>query len=379
MEYQGRAAIAPETEDWRHLREIINGVAGVHDNQTDENNIQRIAKAIEAGSINACYLKVDFGNGKFHFAGGAIEFPTVFTKRHGDGFAHYPAIYCEDTYVSNVYSTRFRAITNTGLGGYFIQQRIKHAFVAETSVLTPRSFPAARISETALDNIRMANILKKIGGVVWTENESAVLEINENMFAQQTGWDDVPVKTEDFFFRPHSEAPVFQPHIFMTSWKNLRTGQQIVATFTEAISTFSGKPIVRVQLTSRGGCPSEMLARNILGALLSAGRDEILNRFWFYDPINLRHAMSSIKIHVVNEPILASALKSMGARNRMLGAHKLAPVTVNFDNLPEGLSNLAHRPSAPFEHIEQEKDGNGYMPWLNPALHCRPNVSAFYA
>ena len=340
----------PIEHQW--LRNLIEGDAKAHGAIVSESSFNKVVNAICAKKIQACFLTVAWDDGEPQYAGGAIEIPSILTEWTGNGFAHYPAVYSEDTYVLPELSAKFRAKTKTdvspngrGLGTCFTQERIRLSVSGNPKDLSFGCVSRARISENSVDNIPMLNILKKLGATIEAK-EGTILELNRSP-TLATVRQDVLVTTENLCLVTNEKGLVPQSNVFLTCWAGDNGAQQIVASFTEAISTFTGKPVIRVQFTSNGFLPEIKNLEHVLDALLSAGRKEILRKGWLSNN-RVAALFPNMRIHALNEPQIISTLKKMGANTRRLGSHPMVPVIANFTRIPDNVVHFEALPARPF-------------------------------
>jgi hypothetical protein len=327
------------------LREFIEESAKVHDTDISDEGFNNVIAALAANKIQAYFLIVGWENCQPQFAGGAIQYPTVITEWNGNSFEYYPAIYYEDTYVLPELSAEYRArISKTkaadrvGLGTYFRRERIKFSVTPEDGGAPFGMISRGLIGECSSDNAPSIHSLKKLRAVLG-DAENAVLQLNDipSTFIGRRG----ATLTTYGLSSPLVDAAA-RSNVFVTKWSSGDGEQQLAATFTEAISTFNGEPVVRVQLASNGYLPHEESLKDILSALIVAGRTEIIERQWLIKSRNITDPLSAMLIHVHGPlevaPILkriTSAFAEMGASQRLLGPHRMLPLIANFGDIQD--------------------------------------------
>lgn len=239
--------------------------------------------------------------------------------------------------------------------------------------------PKGRVAEYAIRSAAMTKILNGYGAALDDNQKCPVLQVENLTPAMKNRW-QFQVSVEGL---ASDKAGLNPSHsIFVANWDN-----KIAASFTEAISTFTGDPIVRVQLTSNGSVPKQEILKDVLSSLLVAGHNEISERRWgmtgnrpitqsplisidgsqqevlngllsLNKVIVLRprhrvkdlgpvfgHKVPTMRIHAPNEPEMVAALQSLGAQVRMLGPHPMYPATMDFkDTHIEGLTMPPSKP-----------------------------------
>jgi hypothetical protein len=192
----------------------------------------------------------------------------------------------------------------------------------------------------------MVRLLTSLGAALGQESQGTILQLDG--FPSELADRErirIPVLTEAL---GRYEGDIIS-NVFVTSWSG-NQGERIVASFTEAISTFSGQPIVRVQFTSNGQLPNREILKDALASLVMAGRTEISARKHLSNTNvwNLDDARMVMRIHALNEPEIGLALKEIGAKPRMIGIHPMLPVMTNFKNTPKNVLGFAIPIATPF-------------------------------
>ncbi|MEJ0061675.1 MAG: hypothetical protein WDO70_00350 [Alphaproteobacteria bacterium] len=379
------------------LEHIIGHEAAVHEAAFQSQHFHKILKASEKGEINVLFLMAAMHTCLPKLAGAAIELPTVITKWQGNEFKHYPAIYGEDTCVLPEFSKTFREKTagalypnGLGLGTWFAKERIEGSVSGRSGFAPLGMVSQGRVCEYSGHNGPMIGLLNKFGATT-APDASAVLELDGLTPTMKSRW-QVPVDTEAL--ADQNGKPL--DNIFVTRWSGESGKQQIAASFTKTISTFTGDPIVRVQLTSNGNLPNGDMLQNVLSSLLAAGHDEIRERKWAIagelksvasnrSPIipllasrqqqmaallsagrdeilsrrigmdDLSHifggAVPTMRIHALRKPEIVAALKDLGAQPRILGPHVMLPAIMDFANMPQEALNFDLPPARPLNTV----------------------------
>jgi hypothetical protein len=135
----------------------------------------------------------------------------------------------------------------------------------------------------------------------------------------------------------HSKKPC--PNNFAVRWSSADDGQEIVGIYTRTVSTFTGEPIVRLQLTSNGNLPDGDMLKEVMASMLSAGRAEISTRGWglpIGEPVPaLGGSIPVIRIHASQEPEIVQALIKMGAEDRKCGAKTMVAAVMGTETIPD--------------------------------------------
>jgi hypothetical protein len=314
-----------------------------------------VANKIQAYSLDVSWDDCAWENCNRFTAGGATEFLSVITVWDGKKFNHYPATHGEDTYVSPELSSEFRQRTTDAshpngarLGTYFVHERIRLA-VAQNLGLTPYGMISrGRVGEYSAHSTAMIKMFNNMGATMGSQDKGNILQLNGFPESLRKRF-PVDIQTEGLGVHLGD----FQPNIFVTNWSG-KNGEKIVASFTEAISTFNGQPIVRVQFTTNQRLPDNETLKDALASLIMAGRAEILERKrkslgndWMLDDEHM-----IMRIHALNEPIIGLALQEMGANVRTIGIkpneHPMLPLITDFNNIPRGLLDFEIPQAIPF-------------------------------
>ena len=316
----------------------------------------KLHRAVKTAKVDAWCPRVD---GKP--AGASIEFPSILTqwdaaKRE---FTYYAAIYGEDTSVFADTSKAVRERTKSagnpkgiGLGTFFEKERIRHWVENATKEAPFGLVPVARIGEYSPHSAAMISIFTKLGAKLGTEKHG-IKEVDGHSIVPK--WPvDVEIKG---FQSPDGKS---LNHIFATEWKSRDGSQQISASFTEGISTFTGNPVVRVQIMSNGNLPDKAMLKDVLDSLLVAGQTEIDKREWGQSNQS-RAASPTVNLGGSSKELQMSAFAVAGEETairqkpndappslmrihsfeddivdvlpgspRLLGSHAMRPVNINF-------------------------------------------------
>ena len=334
----------------RQIRELISGDAHAHQTTISDDCLEEIVLRICENELQACFLMVKFQDEAPQYAGGAIELPSVISEWNGKNFVHYPAIYIEDTYVLPEFSLRFREETKTpqfpsgfGLGTRFVYERLKLSVEGNAADLSFGRIAKARVSECSVNNLPMLHILKKLGATT-DATEGSILEWSiSDSRASTTNRQDIVV--EGLCLPSDNETPAFQSNLFVAEWRG-NADQRMAASFTRAISTFTGKTVIRVQLTTNGILPTGKSLEDAVKALILVGQEEALSRGWI-DGITPT-AFPILRIHSLNEPAVATALQTLGAKPRVLGTCPMLPIITNFTDIPKGTLDFDIPATVPF-------------------------------
>ena len=373
------------------LCNIIEHEAKAHHANFQAGQFSKIIDAVKDNKISAYFLLAGWDVCRTKMIGGSVEYATVLTEWDGNKFRHYPAIYGEDTCIMR---NKLRELIqerptgkvlpqNVGIGEYFERERIKRWVTNEYGDAPLGQRGRARIGEFSGHSSTMIKVLDDLGATRETEQEGAILEINGLTRAMKDKW-HLPVDTSVIV----TDKGDIYPNIFLTQWSGEGNKQQVVGSFTNGISTFTGDPVTRVQFTSNGNLPNNVVLQSALASILSAGQEEIEARGWgsakehrIQSPIipvggsrrEIYDALLSssqdemlvrkigavqrpriwndetpvMRIHALKEPAISLALSAMDAQTRMLGSHSMLPVVMDFKNVPQRILGIDLNPARP--------------------------------
>jgi hypothetical protein len=317
------------------LYKFIEAEAKTHEAAFQGGNFEKVIDAVVSNKMCAYFLVVESENCRRSIAGGATEIPTVITEWNGLDFEHRAGVYGEDTYVSPDKSEAFRRLTGGhGLGSFFVHERIRLSLTNEFGSSPFGMISRGRVAEIAEDNAVVGRILHRLDPT-YRSQDCVIVQIDPRAPPFRRGR-RIPVQTEGLASEHDHNRVHILPNVFVTAWSDGH--QKLVASFTEAMSTFSGEPVVRVQFTSNGALPVGDRLKDILAALISEGRLEIMRRKWLSQSGNVRNLADSrmiMRVHAF-DPDIVSALREMDGQPRSLGPHPMIPVITNLRNTPAG-------------------------------------------
>lgn len=355
------------------LQTVVREEAKTHGAHFDSSRFGRVVQSILEDEMQAYILVVTLPDRVPEIAGGAIQFPTVYTKWVNDRFVHSPAIYNEDTYVRADLSAEFRRQTvsplfpkGIGLGTFFISERIRQSAAGESPDEMPFGVPAScRVAEHGEGNMPIIGIYNKLNAKQETNARGSVLLLSE---APRFDIDSsCCVSTELLITCENGRSKAIHDNIFTTSW---RMGKQaICASFTKGMSTFTGDDIARVQFTSNGDLPRGKKLQSVLGALLEAGKEEIVSRDWLKKQDEAQSDYCFLRIHALNEPKIVEALRSMGAQTRLLGPRIMKPVVIDYEDIAGTVFGGNLPKAKPFSVRVIRQSNSGF--WANAACNSR--------
>jgi hypothetical protein len=190
-----------------------------------------------------------------------------------------------------------------------------------------------RIGEFSDQNTPIINLKRKFGAYLGVAPDTIILEINA---------------LTDSFRRPHTPDTIrslgvpYASHgilcltsVFIGNWSSEDGIQQISASFTQAISTFTGETIIRIQFTTSGLLPVHEKLIDVISALVVVGHSELLAREWQTSGrLDNNDRALIMRFHALDEPRIVEALKQLGAHPRMIGNHTMLPVITAHANTP---------------------------------------------
>lgn len=117
----------------------------------------------------------------------------------------------------------------------------------------------------------MAGLMHKHGGVI---GDSRVLELKTGLTPDMTR--RFGANVEMLHLPGDYSGKKSGPNNFLIRWFDGE--HEVVGIYTRTISTFTGDPIVRLQLTSNGILPDNEMLKEVLASIMTAGRDIISER-----------------------------------------------------------------------------------------------------
>lgn len=350
----------------RALRSFIEYEAKSHNSNFDQSAFFKVVESIKADLVQAWVLLAGWDSDNLKVIGSVVEFPTVHSCWDGNDFSHYHAIYMEDLALPMFVMKELVRERPSGLS--FPQQfNFSTYFVNEIYNIrleknpAPSSFtPVCRICEFSHLNAKMNKLLEDWGSQVGNERDGTIVEVKSPL-QDNPVQREIPVKVKNILPDKYNTAQL--PYVFLVAWENPDSKQKIVASFTKGISTFTGKTIIRTQVTSNGNIPDNDALIYIMQSILTAGQKEAAHRHWGMaehkqpcrveislkgnqkkapDSLlssNDRELLSqkpnypdkeqmtcdvfpTIQIHALGEPQIVSALKGI-LQNRVLGTHAM--------------------------------------------------------
>lgn len=332
------------------LRTVIIGNAEAHESCLLEEKLDSVLKAVADNKIQAYFVMLTDG-GLPRFGGGTIRFPSVMTEWNGCSFDHYPAVYREDIFIMPELSAEYRKHNistqcpkGKGLGTRLTQEDIRLAVCGTPEDRPFGSVAYGLLEECTPNNPRAVHLLERLGALCGSYKDSGVLHFTDKLLPFALRF--YPCVELEFLSKAE-ESDDICPNIFAVSWKSDDKQQQIVATFTEAFSTFNGEAIVRVQLKSNGNLPKKDVLRDILFAIIREGEKEIANRDWI--SIDEDSPVPFMYFHILREPEILQAMKALGANRRILGDNIMLPLSLCFKDIPDGSIDYFVPDAEPFE------------------------------
>lgn len=309
------------------LYAIIAEDAKAHKETYDGRNFDKVVTQIVSDKVRTDFFMASWETCRPHMIGGVVRLPTIITEWNGNDFDHYPAEYIEDFCLSTKFLKEFlrsnpqrRIPEGTDLGTHFMHETIRTLATNVYKDLPEGTASLGFIAEYAANNSSIARVLNNFGTTLGSLHDSAVLQLNE---VTPEIWNREKVDLETHGVRFDAVSRDVLPNVFIRSWSSDGGHQRIVASFTEAISTFTGDPILRVQLTGNGNLPEHEKLKDVLASLLSTDDDIAITR-----------------IHVLNGKEIITALRELGATTRSLGtaadqATPMLPLITNLRNTPK--------------------------------------------
>ncbi|HBM91392.1 MAG TPA: hypothetical protein DD400_05935 [Rhodospirillaceae bacterium] len=364
------------------LLQDIQAEADAHGADFDPIAFKNVIRLIRDEKIQAHFIALKRDSAQPVFAGSTIEFPTTITLWEEDSFVHYPALYTEDLYVLPEISEKLKEEKKrngiqdrVGLGTLFLKEKLSLQKKTRNKPDSDHSHnmpPRGFVAEYAIDNDCAKAWLQKVGGELDVSQDNNIFQFSKDSPHLRSEKTNSTIYV-DYLGADHPDGTIFQPNVFAVTAEENNSTQALSVSFTGAISTFSGKPIIRVQLTSNGSLHNTNWIKTSLTNIFDVAQNEIIKRRWF--PWATSHAKKAhnflriMKLHATHEPIIRKALKEMGAKPRKLGTKSMKPVVVDFNNNTTEI--LETEPCFPFttlrtvpEKNKSEKTENAIIPNL---------------
>jgi hypothetical protein len=215
------------------------------------------------------------------------------------------------------------------LGAYLVGEIIRASaavgYVSQNSQHSSRSL----IAEYSPKSNSVSAILDAFNARTGSAEDSGVLEL---LAAPYHG--DTPVQISSLMYAGSDDIPQEYSNVFSVECSEENQAPHLVATFTSGISSFTGSSIIRIQIVSNGCYSSEGTTEAMVRSLIAAGCCEIERRGWHSRTTDDRSPIP-MRIHILNEPQIRSALLKIGAVPRLLGANLMMPLSIDFQNIPQ--------------------------------------------
>lgn len=357
------------------LRDSIHHEAKVHGAAFDPVGFRNVMQAMSEG-VEVLFFAAAWDVCDPKIVGATINLRSLFLKKNGNDIDVHRGIYSEDACLLPAElrkliheRPRTKSLPDVGLGLPLIQASINHF---ATHGFKDGSIPVGQTFEFAPSNGKIIAIQEKLGATLGKNEDSALLKIESGRFLKDRF--KVPV---DVQFVSRTDGTV-DPNNFTVSWQNHDESQKIMASFTKGLSTFKGKPITQCQFISNSALPNVSVLESVVFSILKAAEQEIGEGRWgshhktvqspkvpcggnakevfaaLFEAQNtalllpkrcdpLSEAVPPMHIHALQEPEIVAALKSVGAKQRMLGDNPMQTATLDLRKAAEK-HNAPRRP-----------------------------------
>ena len=314
---------------YRSLFDFLSGEATGFGTEVDRAGFKHFVEAIDDKRVQVLFLLSGW-----EIAGCAVQFPTVVPQwNENDGkFDFIPAVYSEDM------TSKIK-----GTGTPFMKERINmsaHEGEDGGIDLTGNPVAGALVGEQAWpEKTAIGALLRKFDTKMPLQKGDTVLSLDPAVFAKQPY---KPVGTLEAVGLAQEDGNP-RADMFAITWRTQET-ERIAVTFTQAISSFTGNPVVRVHINSHGDLSDDQNMRSGLISILAEGRARIAKLGWvaeFAEP--LEHTY----IHALGEDKLRETLVGLGAHDRVLGDYCMYPLRMDFNDIPSKIG-LDLPKAAPF-------------------------------
>ncbi len=298
--------------------------------------IENLVTAVRKNQIQVLFLLV----GK-ETVGCATQFPTAIPQWNRDESAFYfiPAVHSEDM-----------TVDSKGSGTPFMRQRVTMAahegkncgFDLGGKVRAGALVGEQRWHGTAEgEGTAIGGLLSKFSTEMAKDRSDTVLSLSASTFPKVTTIRDIEVLSLGYPETGEASRLTVRPDMFAVTW-GPKGVENIAATFTMGMSTFTGHSVVRVHVSSNGSLDAGPDVKSAIANILAEGRAQILDRGWIektVDPLNRMY------IHALGEKQIRGLLKEVGAQDRLLGDCLMYPLVMRFANIPSAMAmDLANAP-----------------------------------
>ena len=367
---------------------LLGSVAAVHGGTFSEQHMQALEQATGFKEIIVRYAVAATQVCSIpEVVGMATVVPTFGTAWDKDNnLKLYPVEHGEDMGVDKEQAKLFRELTRSatypngiGLGSWFMKEQIRQ------SIGNPNWVIGGRDNEHAPDNLPIIGLMDKFGAQRGTEQDSAVLQIDELTHDMKRRWGVDNIQT---LALPANTLDSHQcPNNFLTHWSNGTGSQQIAVTYTKLPSILDNETVVWTKVKSHGDLPSGDMLKEVLASLLSTGSKEISDRQWgvpynqsdagvshvFGSPVPVMH------IHENKEPQILKALLEMEASHRKYGHSNMVSGEMSLKNMRDAEAVLGQKvPEATLvKGIDLGEAAN--EPYFNMVPKTRQHLRQTYA
>jgi hypothetical protein len=256
--------------------------------------------------------------------GAAVEYRTVVVKRNGAKIEPYDAVFREDTCF---HPEALRALKRkkpdgmsfpeTGIAEYFERERMRH-LAKDASVW-------GIVGECHANNRMMKNVMNRIGAKTGEGEHGSVLRLD---CFRPPGPETVEI---EYPLDPRTQETL--PYAFLARCQH--NEGEVVASFTEAISTFDKKALLaRVQIASQGRVPEQAVLQDILLSLLAAGQEKMAKPAWG----QMGRTPSPLIVHGAPRDIMSGLLISSG--EELFNPRERAPAHLLGRHIPTMLVHI---------------------------------------
>jgi len=323
---------------YKELRDFLEREASAFHATVD---IENLIHAVRKNQIQVLLLTAGGET-----AGCATQFPTAIPQWDSEQGKFYfiPAVHSEDI-----------SVNRKGMGTIFMQRRIMMAanegkncgFDLRGKVRAGALVGEQRWHGTVQgEGTAIGGLLSKFSTEMASDRSDTVLRLDASTFPKVTATRGI--ETLSLGDPPTDKGNCSQgrPDIFAVTW-GPKGGETIAATFTVGMSTFTGRPVVRVHLKSNGNLDSDPELKSAIVNVLTEGRAQIIDQGWIektVDPFNRMY------IHALGENELRRSLKEARAQDRLVGDCLMYPLVMKFADIPSAMA-MDLRGAAPFVPI----------------------------
>jgi hypothetical protein len=258
------------------LRDVISYEALVHHSPFNKKDFDKVLRALVSGDIEARFFMAAWELCSPKIVGATITVPTLSMEWDGRNLKANLAEHSEDVCLLPAAIKELirekpegRSLPGNGLADVFDRESIRQM---------KEEGKAARFGEFVLRNTKIKRILNQSGTVLGTEENSAILNLNNFTPAMRNLW--LPNVDPNRIAFDIDGSDLCNKRI-VTTWSDDSGAQRVAMSFTNSISTFKGgKPIIQAKFLDTDHLPPVASLKDILTSLIILGHEKASDLEW---------------------------------------------------------------------------------------------------